>query len=228
VALGDWPLLALKVMLNCAPRASRAGLPLRVPVPFSSLVNVTPGGSGPISERKGVGEPVVVTVNEFDIPALKVTWLALVMWGAAPAAVLVSEKFADSEPIDAVTVYDPAILFAAGLFGMAMPWESVVAVVVAPAENHTALAPDEGAVKVTTAPLTGLFEASNTITCSGSRKNAPKGDPTGALCGVPLMMVSNAGAARDEVGQWFTRLATFTLPMPVAKFHPGVAVKAGA
>ena len=103
VALGDAPLLALKVILNCVPFVHHAGLPLKTPTPFSPLVNVTPGGSGPISERKGVGEPAVVTVYELGMPTLKVTWLALVKVGATAAAVLVSEKFADSEAIDAVT-----------------------------------------------------------------------------------------------------------------------------
>jgi len=73
-ALGDTPLLALKVMLNCVPRVHQGGLPVRAPMPFSSLVNSTPGGRGPISERNGVGEPVVVTANELGIPAIKVTW----------------------------------------------------------------------------------------------------------------------------------------------------------
>lgn len=228
VALGDTPLLALKVSLNCVPFVHRAGLPLKTPRPFSLLVNVTPGGSRPICERKGVGEPVVVTVNELWLPAWKVTWFVLVMAGGTAAAVLVSEKFADREPTDAVTMYDPAMLFAAGLTGIAMPWEFVVAVVVAPAAYHTTLAPEEGAVNVTTAPSTGLPEPSNTNTCSGSRKNPPYGTPTGALCGVPPIMVSDAGAAVEGLGQLFTRLATLTLPSPVAKFQPGVAWKAGA
>ena len=47
------------------------------------------------------------------------------------------------------------------------------------------LAPLEGAVKVTDAPLTGLLFVSRTLACSAVAKAAP----TAALCGVPAVAV---------------------------------------
>ena len=52
---------------------------------------LTPAGSVPDLESEGVGAPVVVTVNEPGVPAVKVVLLALVISGACPEAVHESE-----------------------------------------------------------------------------------------------------------------------------------------
>ena len=69
-----------------------------------------------------------------------------------------------------------------------MPAEFVVAVAVAD-PLKAALAPEEGAVKVTIAPLTGLLLASLTVACNAVA-NAVF---TVALCGVPAVAITLAG-----------------------------------
>ena len=59
------------------------------------------------------------------------------------------------------------------------------AFVVAVLADKPALAPDPGAAKLTTKPLTGLLAASRTVTWS----NAPKAVLTDADCGVPPVAV---------------------------------------
>jgi hypothetical protein len=90
-----------------------AGVPLRAPV---AAVNVTPGGSAPVSLSVGVGLPVAVTVNVPAAPTVKVTLFALVI---APAWFTVSVKFwvaSAPTPLCAVNVMEYAPpLFAAGI-----------------------------------------------------------------------------------------------------------------
>src|SRR5271157_273491 len=58
------------------------GVPLRVAVPFPLSTNVTPLGRLPDSVMAGVGLPVVVTVNDPNVPCVKVTLFPLVIVGA--------------------------------------------------------------------------------------------------------------------------------------------------
>jgi hypothetical protein len=46
----------------------------------------------PICIKAGIGDPVVVTVNDPAVPTVKVVLLALVIVGAVPAAVAVMSK----------------------------------------------------------------------------------------------------------------------------------------
>src|SRR5258708_39955664 len=66
-------------MLN-VPAA--AGVPLSVPVPLPLSWNATPLGKVPLSVMLGVGDPVVVTVNEPASPTWNVVVFALVIVGA--------------------------------------------------------------------------------------------------------------------------------------------------
>jgi len=54
---------------------------------------------------------------------------------------------------------------------------------------NVALAPDAGTANVTVTPLTGLFPASFTVTCSAD----PNAVLITALCGVPAVAVIDAG-----------------------------------
>jgi hypothetical protein len=81
---------------------------------------------------------------------------------AAPPAVFVMLYVVLPVPgAVAVTVYNPAILFAVNAAAVATPLVFVVAVFTPPA--NAPVAPDPGAVKVTTIPLTGLPNASVTV-----------------------------------------------------------------
>ena len=84
---------------------------------------------------------------------------------------------------------------------LAAPEESVVAV----AAERLADAPDAGATNVTTAPGTGLFPASLTITCRG----APNAVDTAADCPVPAVAATVADAPAVLV-----RLKAAGDPMP--------------
>ncbi len=74
-------LLAVNVMGYMAA-VPDAGVPLSVPVPFPLSVKVTPVGSAPVSTKDGTGKPVVITVNDPEVPTVNVVLLGLVMAGA--------------------------------------------------------------------------------------------------------------------------------------------------
>jgi hypothetical protein len=71
---------------------------------------------------------------------------------------------------------------------VATPLALVVAVFTPPAK--VPLAPDAGAVNVTTTPLTGFEPLSSTVATSGNANAVP----TVALCGVPLVAAIDAPA----------------------------------
>ena len=64
------------------PPLLAAGVPAMVAVPLPLLVKVTPLGSAPDSLSVADGVPVVVTVKEPLVPAVKVELVALVKIGA--------------------------------------------------------------------------------------------------------------------------------------------------
>ncbi len=81
-------------------------------------------------------------------------------------------------------------MFAVNTDAVAMPLESVRTVsVLVPLPEKVPLAPLEGAVKVTEAPLTGLLDASRTVAC----KLVVKAVPPVADCGVPAVALMLAG-----------------------------------
>jgi hypothetical protein len=59
-----------------------AANPEIVAVPFPLSVKLTPAGNDPVFARAATGLPVVVTVKEPLVPAVKVTLFALVIAGA--------------------------------------------------------------------------------------------------------------------------------------------------
>ena len=63
----------MKVIGN-VPEA--VGVPLRTPV---AELNVTPGGSVPLSDRDGIGKPLAITVNDPKRPDAKFAPIALLM-----------------------------------------------------------------------------------------------------------------------------------------------------
>jgi len=73
-----------------------------VPDKMPADVSVTPGGSAPVSENVGTGDPSAVTVNEPAEPAVNVVLLRLVIvgaWGALIVSVLVPWAYSDTPPV---------------------------------------------------------------------------------------------------------------------------------
>jgi hypothetical protein len=70
------------VKTPAVPEAS--GVPLNVTVPLPLSTNVSPLGNAPDSVIDGVGDPVVVIVNEPATPTVNVPPLALVIAAAVP------------------------------------------------------------------------------------------------------------------------------------------------
>lgn len=66
-------------MMGNAPPLKAAGVPFRVAVPLPLSVKVTPVGKDPVSVKDGVGDPMLVIVNEPAVPTVNVVLLALVM-----------------------------------------------------------------------------------------------------------------------------------------------------
>ena len=64
---------------------AEAGVPANVAVPFPLSVKVIPEGRVPVSDKEGVGLPVVWTVKVPAEPVAKVVAFALVIAGASPA-----------------------------------------------------------------------------------------------------------------------------------------------
>jgi len=84
--------------------------------------------------------------------------LVAVIDAGAPAVFVRLKLAAAATPETvAITVYDPAVVFAVNAGEAATPLELVVAVAVFVAPVNVPLAPVAGAANVTTAPLTGLL-----------------------------------------------------------------------
>jgi len=98
---------------------------------------------------------------------------------------------------EAVTVSAPSVPLAVNAVEVTMPLESVVSVSEFVPFAKVPLAPVDGAVKVTNAPLTGAPPIV-TVTTSG----AANGVLTAALCGDPLVAaISSAGGLKFELLQ---------------------------
>jgi hypothetical protein len=67
-------------------------VPAKLAVPLPLSVNVTPAGSAPDSDKVGLGDPVVATMNDPAEATKKVVVLALVIVGAI-SPFTVSMKF---------------------------------------------------------------------------------------------------------------------------------------
>src|SRR5579862_9891530 len=169
-------------------------LMLNVPLaPAVGAVNVTvafaTGFWPPSTTRTDMGANGLPAIALCGVP------LRVVIAVGVPAR-LVSVKFAgEATPAtEAVTVSCPAIPFAENVVEAATPLAFVstaVLLTLAPLGSaKVPLAPLAGAVKTTTALLTGLFPLSRTVTCNG----VANGLLIPALCGVPPVALTAAGA----------------------------------
>jgi hypothetical protein len=165
-----------------------AKVPL-APVEGAENVTATPltGFDAASSTVAASGDANAVLISaDCDVP------LVAVMVSGAPAA-FVNTKLAgaDTPAIIAVTVYGPAVPFAVNTADVAMPLALLIAVVTVEAVSvNIPLASLGGAVNVTVTPLTGFWPLSKTVTT----RRAANGVLMGALCGVPLIAVTEAGA----------------------------------
>jgi hypothetical protein len=163
--------------------------PANVPLaPLAGGVNVTTTpltGLFPASVTVATrGAPkAVLMVALCGVPLVAVTF-------AAGPALFVRTKFADVAPVAlATTLYGPpAMALAVKTAEVTTPLAFVVAVFTPPA--NVPLAPEAGGVNVTTTPLTGLLPASVTVATRG----AANAVPMVALCGLPLVAATLAGA----------------------------------
>jgi len=105
----------------------------------------------------------------------------------------------------------PGVVFAVNVGAVATPLESVVAVFTPPV--NVPLAPDDGAINVTVAPLVGVPPVVTVAT-----NGAANATPTAALCPDPLV------TAMDTTGDV---LVPLLLPPPQAT-RPAIVVKAAS
>jgi len=112
---------------------------------------------------------------------------------------------------DAVTVYGPLVPFAVNVVATASPEELVLAVVVnVPLSVNTPLAFDPGALKVTVAFATGLFEASRTI----APKTVPNAVLIAAVWASPCATVMEAGLPAGGLANADSLLTNELLQLP--------------
>ena len=176
-----------------------------VATPDALVVAVfTPPANVPLAPLPGAVNVTVTPLTRLPPASLTVAWNCVVkaaptvalcgvpavaaMLAAAPVK-FVMEKFAGEATPEtlAVTVYEPAVLFAVKTAEIATPEAFVTAVFTPPA--NVPLAPLPGAANVTVTPFTGLFPESVTVTWSC----AAKAVLMVALCGVPAVAVIFAG-----------------------------------
>lgn len=196
---GPTVVLAVKVgavAMPCAFVMAVFVIPANVPLaPIAGAVNVT------VTPLTGLCcESVTVACNGVAKALLMAAFCrvpALAKIFAAGPGRLVREKFAGvaTPATEAVTVYEPATALAVKIPSIAWPAVSVKAVVRPPAK--VPLAPLAGTVNVTVTLLTGLFEASLTVTWSPLVKPVL----TVALCGVPPVAVTLAGGPERLVSE---------------------------
>ena len=97
VAGGLTPFVAV-IVNGYAPPEPAPGVPASVAVPSPLSVNVTPGGSAPVSDNAQLGTPVDVTVKVPACPAVKVAWWALPIAHACPATTVSVKVWVASGP----------------------------------------------------------------------------------------------------------------------------------
>jgi hypothetical protein len=156
--------LAFVVTVAVAPAPGAANAPL---APVDGAVNVTETPAMPLLLAS-----VTVTASAANAVFTATLWEPppeMISFEAGPAR-LVNEKlaFVATPATDAFTVYAPAIVFAVKAVAFATPLALVVAVTTVPPlvpPANVPLAPVEGAVNVTVAPLIGLPPLSFTVAC---------------------------------------------------------------
>ena len=103
VAGGLTPFVAV-IVNGYVPPEPAAGVPASVAVPSPLSVNVTPGGSAPVSDNAQLGTPVDVTVKVPAWPTVKVAWWALVIAHACAGTTVRVKVWVASGPTPFVAV----------------------------------------------------------------------------------------------------------------------------
>jgi hypothetical protein len=172
------------------PEAS--GVPLSVAVPLPLSTNVSPLGNAPVSVIDGVGDPVVVIVNEPATPTVKVPPFALVIAAAVPT-VRVAVAALPVPPL--VELIVPVVLVT-GPRAVAVTFtertqEELAATVAAVSETL----PDP-ATAVTTPPqvLANPFGVATTIPAGNASVNATPVRPTVFATGFVIVNVNEVDA----------------------------------
>src|SRR5258708_222278 len=162
-------LLAVKIAAVATPCALVTAVltpPANVPLaPLVGAVKVTVTPLTGLLDRKSAVAGKSVALGGLRIVQRKIPTVAVILAGAL--ARLVREKLAgvESTSTEAFTLFGPpAVLLAVKIAAVATPCALVTAVLTPPA--NVPLAPLVGAVKVTVTPLTGLLDASLTVSCS--------------------------------------------------------------
>ena len=101
VAGGLTPFVAV-IVNGYAPPEPAPGVPASVAVPSPLSVNVTPGGSAPVSDNAQLGTPVVVTLKVPACPTVKVAWWALVIAHACAGSTVRVKVWVASGPATVV------------------------------------------------------------------------------------------------------------------------------
>ena len=114
----------------------------------------------------------------------------------AGGRLLVNANVVVKVPTRAMIENEPPVALAVKVGALARPEALVVARATESPPVKVPLAPEVGAVKLTTAPTSGLLLPSRTETTIGARK----GVPTDVLCGVPDCDVTVAG--HPEFARW--------------------------
>ena len=168
--------------------AEASGVPLSVAVPLPLSINVSPLGSAPDSVIDGVGDPVVVIVNEPATPTVNVPPLALVIAAAVPTVRLAVAAL----PVPPLVELIVPVVFVNGPSAVAVTFteraqEEFAATVAAASETL----PDPASA-VTTPPqeLASPFGVATTIPAGSASVNATPVSATVFAAGFVIVNVS--------------------------------------
>ena len=172
------------------PEAS--GVPLSVAVPLPLSTNVSPLGNAPVSVIDGVGDPVVVIVNEPATPTVNVPPLALVIAAAVPTVRLAVAAL----PVPPLVELIVPVVLVTGPGAVAVTFtertqEELAATIAAVSETL----PDP-ATALTTPPqvLASPFGVATTIPAGSASVNATPVRPTVFATGFVIVNVNEVDA----------------------------------
>jgi hypothetical protein len=171
------------------------GVPLSVAVPLPLSTNVSPLGNVPVSVIDGVGDPVVVIVNEPATPTVNVPPLALVIAAAVPTVRLAVAAL----PVPPLVELIVPVVLVTGPRAVAVTFtettqEELAATVAAVSETL----PDPAAA-VTTPPqeLANPFGVATTIPAGSASVNATPVRPTVFATGFVIVNVNEVDALNE-------------------------------
>ena len=172
------------------PEAS--GVPLSVPVPLPLSTNVSPLGNAPVSVIDGVGDPVVVIVNEPATPTVNVPPFALVITAAVPTVRLAVAAL----PVPPLVELIVPVVLVTGPGAVAVTFtertQEELAATVAPVSETV---PDPAAA-ITAPPhvLAKPFGVATTIPAGSASVNATPVSPTVFATGFVIVNVNEVDA----------------------------------